>query len=133
MPVMVRGVLGTRNRLGKIKIVLYHKLPTSVLPLVSGKDTELIKMLFWEAHVDGVDLHLNKNLTVLQIRTGFYGCHILAMSKMVKSMIENCVVCKKKQLQLEKVPIGDKFGAKMTCAENGLGYSWVQVRPFNQG
>ena len=62
---MVRGVLGTRNRLGKIKIVLYHKLPTSVLPLVSGKDTELVKMLFWEAHVDGVDLHLNKNLTVL--------------------------------------------------------------------
>ena len=105
MPVMVRGVLGTRNRLCKIKIVLNHKLPTSVLPLVSRNDTELIKMLFWEAHVDGVDLHLNKNLTVLRLRTGFYKCHIPAKSKMVKSMIENCIFCKKKKLQLEKVPI----------------------------
>ena len=42
------------------------------------------------------------------------------MSKMVKSMIESCVVCKKKQLQLQKVLIGDKFGAKMTSAENGI-------------
>ena len=71
MPILFRGVLGTRNRLGRIKIVLYHKLPTSVLPLVSSKDTELIKMLFWEAHVDGLDLHLNKNLTVLRLRTVF--------------------------------------------------------------
>ena len=44
VPILVRGVLGTRNRLGKIKIFFYHKLPTSVLPLVSAKDIELIKM-----------------------------------------------------------------------------------------
>ena len=42
------------------------------------------------------------------------------MSKLVKNMIDNCVVCKKKQLQLQKVPIGDKFGAKMTQACHGL-------------
>ena len=77
-------------------------------------------MLFLEAHVDGVDLHLNKGLTVLRLRTGFYGCHIPAMSKLVKSIIDNCVICKKKQLQLQKVPIGDKFGAKNTQACHGL-------------
>ena len=54
--------------MGKIKIVLYHKLPTSVLPLVSAKDVELVKMLFLEAHIDGVDLHLSKGLTILRLR-----------------------------------------------------------------
>ena len=89
-------------------------------------------MLFWEAHVDGLDLHLYKNLTVLRLRTGFFGCHIPAMSKMVKNMIDNCVVCKKKQLQLQKVPIGDKFGAKM-CRGRPFPQNWTGYLSFKSG
>ena len=102
MPVVYKGVLGSRNRLNKMKIALYHRLPTIILPIISSKDVELIRVLFANAHIEKQGVHLNKGLTIMKLRTGFYGCHIPNMSKIVKKLIEDCVTCKKRQWTFAK-------------------------------
>ena len=89
-----RGVLGTHNRMSNHQLVTYHRLPTAILPVVNQEDELLINMLFQESHVTENGVHLNKDLTTLKLRTGFFGTHIPATGKLVKKMIEACVSCK---------------------------------------
>ena len=69
------------------QLVTYHRLPTAILPVVSQEDELLINMLFQESHVTENGVHLNKDLTTLKLRTGFFGNHIPATGKLVKKMI----------------------------------------------
>ena len=64
--------------------------------------------------------HLDKNLTMLRLRSGFYGVHVPAMGKVVKRLIEACVSCKARKGKLEQTNIGDKFGLMVTKAEFGI-------------
>ena len=64
--------------------------------------------------------HLDKNLTMLRMRSGFYGVHVAAMGKAVKRLIEACVSCKARKGKLEQTDIGDKFGLMVTKAEFGI-------------
>ena len=77
-------------------------------------------MLFQESHVTENGLHLNKDLTTLKLRTGFFGTHIPATGKLVKKMIEACVSCKTHKARLEVTEIGNKFGLAVTRAEFGI-------------
>ena len=56
-------------------------------------------------------------MTILKLKTGFYGVHIANISKIVKKMIGECVVCKKKAMQFCKEKIGYKFSTRITAAE----------------
>ena len=115
----VRGVLGTRNRMSLTQLVTYHKLPASILPTVSSEDSLLVGMLFLEGHVAN-GTHLDKSLTMLRMRSGFYGVHIPAMGKIVKKFIEGCVSCKSRVGKLEQTDIGNKFGLQVTRSEFGI-------------
>ena len=106
----VRGVLGTKNRMSPGQIVKYHKTPTSILPAVNPEDRLIIEMLFLEAHVTPNGTHLEENLTMLRMCSGFYGVHVANMGKAVKRLIEACVSCKARKGKLEQTDNGDKFG-----------------------
>ena len=116
----VRGVLGTRNRMTNQQLVTYHKLPASILPVVSQEDGLLMNMLFEEAHVTDNGIHLNKDLTLLKFRTGFFGTHVAAAAKVIKKLIGDCVSCKSHKARLEVTEIGDKFGLAVTRAVFGI-------------
>ena len=64
--------------------------------------------------------HLDKSLTMLRMRSGFYGVHIPAMGKIVKKLIEECVSCKSRVGKLEQTDIGNKFGLQVTRSEFGI-------------
>ena len=102
-----RGVLGTRNRMTSHQLVTYHKLPAAVLPVVSQEDGLLMNMLFEEAHITENGVHLNKDLTLLKFRTGFFGTHVAAAAKVIKRLIGDCVSCKSHKARLEVTEIGN--------------------------
>ena len=116
----VRGVLGTRNRMSPTQLVTYHKIPASMLPAVSSNDNLLIGMLFLVADVTLHGTHLDKNLTMVRLRSGFYGVHVPSMGKVVKKLIETCVCCKAHKGKLEQTDIRNKFGLMVTKAEFGI-------------
>ena len=86
LPVMHRGIKGTVNRLNKYQLTSYHQLPMPILPIISGDDTTLCTMLFWQAHVitdvTGT-VHLTRALTTSNMRCGFYGVHITHAAKVI--------------------------------------------------
>ena len=63
---------------------------------------------------------MNKHLTILRFRTGFFGTHVPATAKVVKKLIGQCVSCKCHKAKLEVTEIGDKFGLAVTRAEFGI-------------
>jgi hypothetical protein len=78
------GIVGTRNRLNGFGLATYHKLPTDILPILSHKDGLLIGRLWQLAHIqrdESGSVHLTKALSMVRLKSGFFGAHITNVSK----------------------------------------------------
>jgi hypothetical protein len=96
-------------------IVSYHKVPTSILPIISHKDGVLIATLWQFAHVrkdETGSVHMTKALTMMQLKSGLYRCHIKKVSKVATNLLNNCVECKQHSIKLNIVKISDKWARR---------------------
>jgi hypothetical protein len=123
LPITLRGVLGTKNRLNSWGLATYHKIPTGVLPLISHHDKLLCNRLWSQAHIskdESGSFHLTKSLTMLRLKTGFYGCHLTNVSKFATAMMKSCVECSRHSIKLNISRIGDKWPLRMSSIERGI-------------
>ena len=124
---MHMGIKGTVNRLNKYQLTSYHQLPMPILPIISGDDTTLCTMLFWQAHVitdvTGT-VHLTRALTTSNMRCGFYGVHITHAAKVIDRLIKSCVTCAKGRIKLNISQISEKWPLQFINSSYGL---WTAV------
>ena len=127
LPVTYRGITGTVNRLNKYQLTAYHQVPMPILPIVSGDDSTLCTMLFWQAHVvtdvTGT-VHLSRALTISNLRCGFYGTHITNAAKLIDRLIKRCVTCAKARIKLNISQISEKWPFQFINSSYGL---WTAV------
>ena len=127
LPIHVNGVWGTKNRLNNFGLATYHRLPTGILPILSHKDGLLVERLWQMAHIQRDEtgsVHLTKALTMVRLKSGFFGAHITNISKIATAMIRNCTECKRHSIKLNLVKISDKWPLRMSGMEKGL---WSMV------
>ena len=98
LPIQVNGVWGTKNRLNNFGLATYHRLPTGILPIVSHKDELLVHKFWKEAHIkkdETGSVHLTKALTMVRLKSGFFGAHITNISKVATAMLRACTEFKR--------------------------------------
>ena len=86
-------------------------LGVKFLPLVSSQDTNLIRVLFDNAHIlpaGPFSLHLNKSATLARMRQGSFGVIISHVRKIIAPLIKNCVRCTRNSKNIETFnpPVG---------------------------
>merc|ERR1712237_122397 len=98
--------LATQNRLNAYAVAKYHRTPLGSLPIVSHRDKPLVDLIIRSAHVtetyiEGERIHLNKSQTITAIRTGFYGCHITRINRLVTYFIKKCPSIRRMEAALQ--------------------------------
>ena len=121
------GLILTMNRLDSYTHVKYFR--NGALPLLGSDDTQLIENLFWHSHVvkdmDG-SIHLTKALTLLKMKSGKFGVHLPAMSKIVRRLINNCTECRKQTQISSEAAVGNNYQLKHADMNHGL-FSIIQL------
>merc|ERR1711867_126368 len=93
-PVVTNSLIVASLRLEDAKAE--ELLGVRFLPLVSSKDSDLIRVLFYHAHVldaGPFSLHLNKSGTLARMKQGSYAVIIPHIRKVIDPLLKSCVRC----------------------------------------
>ena len=115
----------TMNRPGPEALTRFHKIPLKILPIISNKDSALVKLIISSAHEvkscsPAYHFHLNKQQTMCEIRKNFCGVHINNLSKMVAKFIQQCILCRRMEAKLQTIQISDKWILRHSRGQEGL-------------
>ena len=129
----INGLLKARTRF------MHKEHPDHVIsmtspPIISYKDHRLITLIIRRAHIKFVspqlyNLHLQKNITMANIRSSMFPVEITRMSACVKKFINNCTQC----LKMTAEPIAAALGTPRwyKCLQsNALPFRVISVDPI---
>ena len=95
------------------------------LPVVSHEDKDLIKLILADAHSTRVGyslnpIHLTKRLTNINTKRGAYGVFITRTSNVIKTYVNNCTQCRKRNSETLVAREGNLFSLENFEKSMGL-------------
>ena len=105
-------------------------------PIISFKDHRLITLIIRHAHVRFIspqlyDLHLQKNITIANVRNSIFSAEITRMDSCVKRYIKNCVQC----MKMKSMPLAAALGTPrwFKCLQNeAIPFSVISIDPIGE-